>query len=217
MYLSIINDYKINQMNILRKHWFDIGGMLSIIVIAFVFINHANLTNYQLLMCLSLVSLFFHQLEEYRVVGTFPGMVNKVMYNSNMPDRYPLNTNTALYVNVFVGWSIYLLAALLAEKAIWLGMATILVSLGNTMAHTIVFNKKGKTLYNAGMATSWLLFVPITICFFRVIHAENLVGIYDYIAGIPLGIAINVIGIIKMIDWMKDRNTSYIFPARCVR
>ena len=90
-------------MNFLRRNWYDLGAFLSVLVSVYVFINYSTLTNYQTLMWLSLVSLFFHQLEEYRIAGTFPGMVNTVMYKSKMPDRYPLDTNTAFYVNVVVG------------------------------------------------------------------------------------------------------------------
>jgi hypothetical protein len=118
----------------------------------------------------SLVTLFFHQLEEYRIAGTFPGMINHVMFHSEMPDRYPLNSNTALIVNVVIGWLFYFLAALLGEKAIWLGLAIILVSLGNFIAHTFPFNIKGKTLYNAGMITSWIFFVPCIYFFFRIVY-----------------------------------------------
>lgn len=201
-------------MNLLRKNWYDFGAFLSIIVCIYVFINYSSLTNYQTLMWLSLVSLFLHQLEEYRIVGTFPGMVNSVMFNSKMPDRYPLNANTSFYVNVVVGWTAYFLAAILAEKAIWLGIATIMVSIGNTVAHTIVFNIKGKTLYNAGLATSWLLFVPCLYFFVSIIHTNNLATNTDYFIGISLGLILNIVGILKLIEWMADENTTYIFPYR---
>lgn len=201
-------------MNFLRKHWYDLGGLFAIVIVTGLFYDHNGMTNYQLLMWLSLVSLFLHQLEEYRIVGTFPGMVNRVMYNSDLPDRFPLNANTSVYINVLVGWTTYFLAAFFAEKVIWLGIATILVSLGNTIAHTTVFNIKGKTIYNAGMATSWLFFVPCVFFFFSIIHKNNLVTSLDYFIGIPLGIALNVVGILKLIDWCADRNTSYIFGQR---
>jgi hypothetical protein len=161
-------------MDILRKHWFDMGGFLAFIALMFIYFNIKALSNYQLLMWLSLVSLFFHQLEEYRIVGTFPGMINSSFYKSEMPDRYPLNSNTALYINVIVGWSFYLLAALFSEKAICLGIATILVSLGNIIAHTFLFNIKGKTFYNAGMATSWLFFAPCVYFFIKIINDESI-------------------------------------------
>lgn len=201
-------------MNFLRKHWYDLGSLFAGVIIIYIIKYHHSLTNYQYLMWLSLVSLFFHQLEEYRVVGTFPGMLNTAMYKSETPDRYPLNTNTALFVNVIVGWVFYFFAAFFAEKAIWLGLATILISLGNIIAHTFLFNIKGKTIYNAGMVTSWIFFAPCIYFFFSIVHHENLITTNDYLIGIPLGIALNVIGVLKMIDWMADKNTTYLFEER---
>jgi len=200
-------------MNTFRKHWFDIGGVLSIFILVFVYYNH-SLSLYQKTVWLSLVTLLFHQLEEYRIAGTFPGMVNRVMYNSPLPDRYPLNSRTAVYVNVYFGWIAYALAAILGEKAVWLGIATMLVSLGNTIAHTIVFNLKGKTIYNAGLITSWIFFLPCACYFFYIITVEHLATAVDYIVGIPLGIGFNVLGIIKLIDWFADKNSPYIFEQR---
>ena len=133
------------------------------------------------------------------------------MFKSNIPDRFPLNTNTSLVINVYIGWLTYLLAALAGQQSIWLGMATILVSLGNIIAHTFVFNIKGRTLYNAGMATSWLFFTPCVYFFFKIIHQEHLVTTTDYIIGIPLGIIINVVGVFKTIQWMANKETTFIF------
>ena len=185
-------------MNFLRKHWYDLGGLFSGVVIIYIFKYHFSFTDYQCLMWLSLVSLFFHQLEEYRIVGTFPGMLNTTMYKSDIPNRYPLNTNTAFYVNVII----------------WLGLATILISFGNIVAHTFVFNIKGKTIYNAGLATTWIFFAPCVYFFFAIVYYEHLATTTDYLVGILLGIILNVIGVLKVIDWMANRNTIYIFEER---
>lgn len=155
-------------------------------------------------MWLSLISLFFHQMEEYRVVGTFPGMINRVMFDSDLPDRFPLNSNTSLIINVYIAWTLYVLAAATKERFIWLGMATICVSLGNIIAHTFVFNLKGKTIYNAGLATSWLFFAPCAFFFFKIIQNDNLASPTDYLIGIPLGIIINIVGVVKLINWLAD-------------
>jgi hypothetical protein len=201
-------------MNFLRKHWYDLGGLFSTAIFIYLFLNHNNLTNYQILMWLSLTSLFLHQLEEYRIVGTFPGMLNTVMYNSKMPDRYPLNSNSAFFINVFIGWLFYFLAAVVAEKAVWLGIATILVSIGNTIAHTILFNIKGKTLYNAGLITSCFLFVPCAYFFISIISTNHFATMQDCFLGVFLGITLNVVGVLKIIDWMADKDTIYIFDDR---
>ena len=181
-------------MSFLRNHWYDLGGLLAILVLTYLSLNHLALTTYQIILWASLLSLFLHQLEEYRIAGTFPGMINAVLYKSPTPDRYPLNTNTAFVVNVVVGWTSYFLAALFAERAVWLGIATMLVSVGNIVAHTTLFNLKGKTLYNAGLLTCWLLFAPCAWLLFSTIHKAHLVTATDYAIGIPLGIILNVSG-----------------------
>ncbi len=201
-------------MNCLRKHWYDIGAVLAAIIIGYVFVCHSDLTAYQILMWLSLVSLFMHQLEEYRIVGTFPGMINAVMFKSEKPDRYPLNTNSAFYVNAVVGWTFYFLAAVLAENAVWLGIATMIVSVGNVMAHTFLFNIKGKTLYNPGLATSWLFFVPVAYFFISIVRTNHLATSSDYAIGIALGMILNIVGVLKLIQWMADENSTYIFNDR---
>lgn len=154
-------------MIFITGHGFYIGQDSPFLYSSIYLFQAENLTNYDYVMWCSLVSLFLHQLEEYRLAGIFPGMVNRVMYRSDLPDRYPLNALTAVYVNVLVGWIFYFLAAILRHHAVWCGIATILVSLGNVIAHTILFKLKGKTFYNAGLATSWLFFVPCIYFSFR--------------------------------------------------
>lgn len=93
-------------------------------------------------------------------------------------------------------------------------MATILISLANIIAHTLFFNIKGKTFFNAGMATSWLFFAPCVFFFFKIIHQENIVSQRDYLIGIPLGIALNIFGVFIPIKWFANKNTKYIFETR---
>jgi len=199
-------------MNFMRLHWFDVGLVLAFVTGGALFSTHV--TPLSLVLWLSLISLFLHQFEEYRYPGYFPGMMNTVMFSSKQPDRYPLNTNTSFIVNVFIGWLSYLLAAIFAEKAIWLGIATILVSLGNFIAHTFLFNIKGKTFYNPGMFTAIILFVPISSYFGYLAIQGHFATSLDWVVGVILGIVLNVVGILKMIDWLKDENTEYIFPER---
>ena len=201
-------------MNFLRQHWFDVGLILALGV--GVFLLFTALSSVALLLWLSLMALFLHQFEEYRFPGYFPGMVNLTLYASKQPDRYPLNTNTAFIVNVIVGWVFYFLAALLSEQVLWLGIATMLVSIGNIIAHTFLFNLKGKTFYNPGMVTADLLFLPLAVFFFQLIVQTNAVTLLDWMVGGGLGIALNYIGILKLIDWLKDEQTVYIFPKRCL-
>jgi Protein of unknown function with HXXEE motif len=201
-------------MHFLRLHWFDVGLVLAAVASLFLLITHP--TGLALLLWLSLITLFLHQFEEYRSPGYFPGMMNSVMFSSRQPDRYPLNTQTAFIVNVIVGWLFYFLAAVFNEKGVWLGIATLVVSTGNVLAHTFLFNIKGKSVYNPGMLTALVFFLPLSVSFFSWVIQNHAASLLDWIVGIVLGIALNYIGILKMIDWMKDENTPYVFPARCL-
>ena len=199
-------------MSFLRLHWFDVGiGLAAVTGILLLVIHPVGLG---LLLWISLITLFVHQFEEYRYPGYFPGMMNTVMFASERPDRYPLNPQTSLIINVIVGWLAYFLAALFYRHAIWLAIATLLVSVGNIIAHTLLFNLKGKTLYNPGMLTAVVLFLPLSIYCFSWIIGHHAATAIDWIVGIALGVAMNYIGVLKLIDWLKDADTAYVFPPR---
>lgn len=201
------------MLNLWKKHWFDFGALGALAILLYVLLWPTTLSAYHAVLWLSLASLCLHQVEEYRFPGTFPGMINTAMFASARPDRYPLNMRSAMLINLGLGWGTYLLAAVLAERAVWLGIATILVSLGNTVAHTFLFNIKGRSLYNAGMATCWLLFLPVAIAFFRVLSTGHLATADDFAIGIPLGLVLNIT-VLLGIAWLKDPATQDAFPRR---
>jgi hypothetical protein len=199
-------------MNVMRQHWFDIGLGLALAVGIYVFLT--PLSPLSFVLWINIIALFMHQFEEYRYPGYFPGMLNLAMFASKHPDRYPLNSNTSLIVNVILGWFLYALAAVFGEKVVWLGIAIMLVSVGNFIAHTFLFNLKRKTFYNPGMITADMLFLPIALYFFYLLLRDNSATFLDWLLGIGLGIALNYVGVLKLIDWLKDEQTAYIFPPR---
>ena len=67
------------------------------------------------------------------------------------------------------------------------------------------------------MLTAVLLFLPIAVIFFGLIIRDGLATPLDWAIGIPMGIALNYLGILKMIDLLKDKNTPYIFTKRFIR
>ena len=62
--------------------------------------------------------------------------------------------------------------------------------------------------------TALFLFLPIVVYFIFLVIQNKLATPLDWGLGIVLGITLNYIGILKLIDWLKDENTSYIFPKR---
>lgn len=199
----------------LRSHWYDLGaGLAVVLAVVLAFLRLHGVT---LILWISLVSLLVHQFEEYRFPGTFPGMMNRAIFRSPYPDRYPLNSNTALIVNLSVGWLLYLLAAIFGARAPWLAISAILISVGNFIAHAFLFNIRGRSRYNPGMATAIVLFLPISGYFFFEVISRRLATPIDWVAGVILGIALNYLGIVKMIDLLKDEDTRFVFPERNVQ
>ena len=191
-------------MQFFERHWFDVGGILGIVLAVWLAVSGSSMPTLTLVLWLSLLSLFAHQVEEWRWPGWFPGMLNVVLFRSVDPWRFPLNVRSGLAVNVGVGWIGYLLAALLAQDALWLGLATILVSLGNCVLHLIVIPIRGRMLYNPGMVTSLLFFVPLVAWFIAI--AWPLMSVTDIVAGLALGLVLNVGGVIGLIRVMESRD-----------
>ncbi|MGI0090277.1 MAG: HXXEE domain-containing protein, partial [Nitrososphaerales archaeon] len=120
----------------------------------------------------------------------------------------------ALIVNLIVGWLAYFLAAVFNLGALWLGIAVMFASFGNFVIHTFVFNIRGKMTYNPGMVTGIILCLPISAYFFYLVISTDAASPLDWILGVLLGVAFAYFGIFKVIDWLKDENTPYVFPAR---
>ncbi len=200
-------------MRFMERHWFDVGGVLGVLLATWLGFAGWSMSTLSLLLWISLLSLLGHQVEEWRWPGWFPGMLNVVLFRSEDPWRFPLNVRSGLAVNVGVGWMSYLLAALLAERAMWLALAAITVSLGNCVLHLVVIPVRGRMPYNPGMVTSLILFLPISAWF--LIGFWSSMSTLDIVLGLAVGAVLNVGGVIGLIRLLEDP-TAPPFEARQV-
>ncbi len=198
-----------------RSHWFDVGVVLGAALVLVWLIARPNFASVQLILWVSLITLFLHQFEEWRWPGWFAGFLNIGLFRSDDPTRYPLNPTSAMVVNVVVGWSGYVLAALCWSNALWLGVATLTMSIGNCVFHLVFMPLRLRIPYNPGMATSLFLFLPTVIWFFVEASSQGLMTVGDLLIGIPLGMVLNVVGIIGVIELLKRLDTE-AFPERMI-
>jgi hypothetical protein len=198
----------------MRKHWFDLGALLGVFTAITLLVRQDSMTLISIILWWSLVSLFAHQFEEYRFPGWFPGMLNVVLFKSSDPMRYPLNTRSSLVVNVAVGWVAYLAAAIWGSSYLWLALAALTVSIGNCFFHLIFMPMRGCRPYNPGMVTSLVLFLPIIVWFF--IEAGSLLNATDWIVGLLLGIVLNALGVVGIINLMANAQSTDEFEKRQV-
>jgi Protein of unknown function with HXXEE motif len=199
-------------MKTLRRHWYNIGLVVAIIVIVFLVINWNDIQIIRKLLLLNFIALLLHQFEEYGLPGGEPAIMNMVLQPSDVPDRYPLNQHSAMVVNVLAAYLFYLIPVFF-PNVIWLGLAPVLFGLGQFLIHGIVTNIKLKTFYNPGLGAVVFLHIPIGIYYIHEIYVLKLVSYLDWIFGVVYLVAFAFITLIKMTyTWLADKNSKYVFP-----
>jgi hypothetical protein len=197
-------------MKFYRRHWYDIGGIIAIGAIAYlvVFWNQMDILVRVLLM--SFIAILLHQYEEYGFPGGEPAIMNMALQNSDIPDRYPLNQNSAMVTNVICAL-IYLLPVFLPH-VIWLGLAPMLMGIMQFIVHGIATNIKMKSIYNPGLGAVVFLHFPIGIYYIWYIVSNGLVQATDWILAI-LYLAFIAGGIVNGLTYkvLANRNSKYPF------
>lgn len=198
-----------------RRHWEDIGSLLAIGIGGALALIGRRLSRPQLFSVLNFVALLIHQFEEYHFPGYFPGQFNGGIFKSGKPDRYPLNTNSALVINTAIAYPFYLLPVLMPKQA-WLGLAPVLFGFAQALGHGIVFPRIAKARYSPGFLASLLLHVPIGIAYIRAQQAEQPLKRSDWIKAIMLLPLFAVAGILLPQQLLKDKESPYRFTEQQV-
>ena len=183
-------------MRFLRRHWYNVGLAWAAIAIAWALLG--SVPTVQMILLLNFAALMLHQFEEYGWPGGFPWIHNQVVMASEGPvDRYPLNQNSALFINV-VGWAFCLVPALFPDQ-LWLGLAMVLFTIGQLVYHGVVTNRKFKSLYNPGLAAVVLLHIPLGIWYLVEVFSKGGFTFWDcalavVYLGCFMGVVMQLIG-----------------------
>ncbi|KKO54911.1 HXXEE domain-containing protein [Paenibacillus sp. DMB20] len=200
-------------MNFLRKHWQDAGIAVGIAVCIYLLMNPVTLSGITGILWLSFVAMLVHQFEEYRWPGYFAGLFNAAIFKSETPDKYPLNKQSAMIINLIIAYVFYLLPVLF-PYAIWLGLAPVLMGFFQVVWHGIFANVRAKTVYNPGLFAAVFLHVPIGIWYISYIVSHELATASDWVWGtIYFAVAVYVL-IIQGNLWLKNKNTPYSFSKK---
>lgn len=198
-----------------RTNWPRVGGVIVMGSAGALALTHRRMSKPQLLSALNMVALLVHQYEEYEDPGYFPGQFNGGMFHSDQPDRYPLNTNTALIVNVPLGYAFYALPVAF-PKTRWLGIAPVLFGFAQAVGHGLIFNRLAKDRYSPGFLASLLLHVPIGIQYLRALRDEAPIEPADLRKAVPYTIAFAASSIAAPNFLLRDKNSPYRFTAKQV-
>ncbi|MGD8190712.1 HXXEE domain-containing protein [Brevibacillus ginsengisoli] len=200
-------------MNFLRKYWQDLGLLVAVGIGVYLYVEWGAISEIRRLLWLSFIAILVHQFEEYRWPGYFGGLFNGLIFNSKHPERYPLNTQSAMIINLVIAYLFYLLPVFF-PAVIWLGLAPIFMGFFQFFWHGIFANRKAKTIYNPGLFAVVFLHLPIGGWYINRIVSLGLVTTMDWILGTIYFIVAVYILIVKGNMWLKDKNSRYAFSRQ---
>ncbi len=200
-------------MNFMRKNWYYIGGGLFVVLAIGLAVFWNDMSMLRKLMWISFMALLVHQFEEYAWPGGFPAIMNIAWQpgEKEKSDRYPLNRQSAWFVNVLIAYPFYILP-ILFPNLIWLGLAPVLFGMGQFGVHGIIINRKLHSIYNPGLFAVVFLHWPIGIYYIWYIYAQGLVQAWTWPVAILLMIAVAFFGVnMPVARWFNDPNSPYPF------
>jgi hypothetical protein len=100
-----------------RRHWYDVGLAVALAVLVCGVL--VQLSTIQQILLLSFVVLLLHEFEEYGWPGGLPTFMNEVMRPGGRIDRYPVNQNNSVAVNVYAGYPFYALPIFFPARSGW--------------------------------------------------------------------------------------------------
>lgn len=196
-------------MKFIRNHWYQ---LMLIIFAAMAFgglFFGQNLSLTQKLLFASLMALPLHQFEEYELPGGGPIVINRIFWGEEKRYlNYPGNWNSIMIVNLSA--YVFYIIALCLPEVLWLGLGTMLFNLFQVLGHCFEMNLKGKTFYNPGMATSIVLFLPISIAYIVSVFAS--LNKTTWIIAVIALIVMLFISVILPVQGLKNEASPYVIP-----
>jgi hypothetical protein len=171
------------------------------------------------LIFMTTIVLVMHVWEEWRYPAGFAYMYNTI-FNSERPDRYPMNQLTDMITN-FGALLVFSGGLILFGGALWIGTAMFLFCLMEVFGHTAFgikmknkFRDKGKrTVYNPGYATTMLGFLPIAAGFWYWLMANQMATWIDWLAGLGVSILVFLALIVLPEALFRDEDSPYAFTG----
>lgn len=161
-------------MKFLMNHWYHISGVLFVIGTFAMICFGQDISAFQTILILNLLTTLLHEFEEYAMPGGFPVAMNMVLQGERADaDHYPLDKRTACINNFFIVLVLYIIAAIFPTWY-WLGIISMCLGIAQVLIHDILINIRLKSLFSPGAVTAFFLHLPIGIYYFYYIAQHNL-------------------------------------------
>ena len=176
----------LGQHAFMVEHWMKVGAFLAPILVfaGFKVRTEASppiLNDIALMASLFASAYLVHQVEEHWVdfLGReYPlyDVLNSLIATYFGEEKYGVMTPTAIfYINAGTVWTIAFVAILLSPKQIFPVLAIAGLIFVNGIAH--ILNAIAGMAYNSGLGTSILIFLPLSILFFRALLNSGAVSL----------------------------------------
>jgi Protein of unknown function with HXXEE motif len=152
--MPILSRFAANWQNFLPP-------LAAIGIVAWIVLFRGAETSDRALFAALLVIYFLHQIEEHLWPGGFRQFTDAHVFHSGN-DNWPVNIDGVALVNTAFVWLPIALAAIFPHTLRWLGLAWVGLTLINGIIHIVTTVRL--RLYNPGLVTSIVLFLPFTIC-----------------------------------------------------
>ena len=186
----------LGQQAFMVDHWMKIGAFLAPILVFAGFKSRAEsatpwATDVALMAYLLTASYLIHQVEEHWVdlLGRqYPlyEFLNNLIATLFGDDKYGILTRSGIfYINAGMVWTTGFLAILTSPKQIFPALAMAGIMLINGLAHML--NALITIEYNSGLATGLVLFLPLSIIFYRTLLKSGVASVRLIAAAIAWG------------------------------
>ena len=150
-----------HPLNLVSADWQKALPILIVIgLVLWLMFFRATPTTEQALFAALLIIYMIHQIEEHLWPGGFRQFANAHVFKSG-DDDWPVSEGGVALVNVGYVWLPILLAALFPGPLRWLGLGWVGLTLINALTHIVTSIRF--RVYNPGLITSILLFLPFTV------------------------------------------------------
>lgn len=139
-------------------------------VVAWLIAFHADPTSERALFAALLVIYMVHQTEEHLWPGGFRQFTNARLFKSSNPN-WPVDIDGVALVNIVYVWVPLALAVIWPDELRWIGLGWVALTLVNGIIHVVTTLRF--RVYNPGLVTSIVLFLPFTL---YVLYHEVAIG-----------------------------------------
>ena len=189
-------------------YWYHIGAVVGALALVYLGVFWQDFTLLERLLLANFAIMCLHWFEELGFPGGFPYFYNALRMKSPTPTHFPFNRLSAMATNYALG-AMYFVAFCFTQ-ILWLGLGAALFSLLEVVAHYILGNILTRSLFNSGMITAVLGFLPVGV-WIVMLDVESRLDSTDWLLAIAYPVVFYILLAKLVVPLLYDRKGVYAF------